>query len=68
LADDIDVAVRSLHDLDPLTRLRGEARGIARDHADRPAAFKDILEDLASNGARGCGDDDHMNLLRLMIP
>ena len=52
--------MRSLHDLDALARLRREARGVARDHANRLAAVENVLEDLVADSARGRGDDDHM--------
>jgi len=39
--------------------LRGEAGGIARDHADRLAAVDDILENLSADSASWRGDDNH---------
>lgn len=62
LGDDVDVVVRSLHDLDALARLRGKPGGIAHDHADGLSAVEDVVEDLVADLAGGSGDDDHGNL------
>jgi hypothetical protein len=49
LVDDVDVAVRSLHDLDAVAGSGGEAVGVACDHADRLVAVEDVVEDLMAD-------------------
>src|SRR5262249_49813380 len=61
--NDIAVAMRSLHDLNAVAGLRGEARRVARDHADSLAADEDAFEDLTADIAGGRGDDDHSTYL-----
>jgi hypothetical protein len=63
LVDDVDVAVRTLHDLDAVARLRGDPSGVAGDDPDRLAAAEEMLQNLVADGAGRSGDDDHAVLL-----
>jgi hypothetical protein len=59
LVHDGGIAVRALHDVDPVAGMRWEVRGVAHDHADRLLTTKNVLEHLAADGAGGRGNDDH---------
>ena len=62
--DGVEVAVGSLHDVDALAQVSGEAGGVACDHADGRVTSEDVVEDLAADEAGGCGDEDHGSTLR----
>jgi len=54
-----------LYDLDALAGVRGKARGIACDHADRLVAVEQVVQNLMADQASGSGDDDHANHLQV---
>ena len=57
--------MRSLHDLDALTSVRGKAGGIAYDHADWLGACEQVVQNLMADQTSGSGDDDHENHLQV---
>jgi hypothetical protein len=59
VVDDLAVAVRSLYDLETPARLRGQARRVAHDDANRLIAAEEVLEDLVADLAGRSRDDDH---------
>ena len=65
LVHDGCIAVRALHNVDSFADMRRETRRVACDHADWLLATKNVLENLAADGAVGSGHDDHVRHDRL---
>src|SRR5258707_14534668 len=57
--------MRSLHDLDALTGVRGKARGIAYNHADRLGVSAQVVQNLMADQASVSSNDNHEKHLQV---
>src|ERR1019366_3303156 len=62
--DNIEVAVRSLHDFNALTLARRQTGGITHNHADRLVVLEQVVQNLMADLTSGSCNDDHENHLQ----